>query len=61
MTIEVVPVSGGTPRPVIRADYEAYHPFLSPSGRWLYFQQNHKNLFRIPARRRTGGARLRRR
>jgi eukaryotic-like serine/threonine-protein kinase len=48
MTIETVPVSGGTPRTVIRADYEAYHPFFSPSERWLYFQQNHKNLFRIP-------------
>lgn len=24
------------------------HPFLSPSGRWLYFQRDHKNLYRVP-------------
>ena len=24
------------------------HPFFSPSGRWLSFQFEHKNLFRVP-------------
>src|SRR5262249_37618462 len=48
MTVAVVPISGGTPRVVIDAKYEAYHPFFSPSGRWLYFQPNHKNLYRVP-------------
>jgi Tol biopolymer transport system component len=47
MTFGVVPISGGTPRVVIPGTY-AYHPFFSPSGRWLYFQPDHKNLFRIP-------------
>jgi Tol biopolymer transport system component len=47
MTFGAVPISGGTPRAVIKGTY-AYHPFFSPSGRWLYFQPDHKNLFRIP-------------
>jgi Tol biopolymer transport system component len=32
----------------VTAPFEAYHPFFSPSGRWLYFQPNHKNLYRVP-------------
>jgi serine/threonine protein kinase len=47
LTFGAVPISGGTPRPVITGTL-AYHPFFSPSGRWLYFQHDHKNLFRIP-------------
>lgn len=48
MGVAAVPVAGGTPRFVATGPYEAYHPFFSPSGRWLYFQRGHKNLFRIP-------------
>jgi Tol biopolymer transport system component len=48
MGIAAVPVAGGAPHPVATAPYEAYHPFFSPSGRWLYFQPGHKNLFRVP-------------
>jgi eukaryotic-like serine/threonine-protein kinase len=48
MALEVVPISGGTPRKVVDAKYGGFHPSFSPSGRWLYFQPNHKNLFRIP-------------
>ncbi len=48
MKIMAVPVAGGTPRLVSTAPYEGYHPFFSPSGRWLYFQPGHKNLFRVP-------------
>jgi serine/threonine protein kinase/Tol biopolymer transport system component len=48
MTLMGVPVIGGTPRPISTAPYEAYHPFFSPSGRWLYFQPGHKNLYRVP-------------
>ena len=30
-------------------DGAAYHELnFSPSGRWLYFQPNHKNLYRVP-------------
>jgi Tol biopolymer transport system component len=32
----------------VTAPFEAYHPFFSPSGRWLYFQPDHKNLYRVP-------------
>jgi eukaryotic-like serine/threonine-protein kinase len=46
--LAAVPISGGTPRVVVPATYEAFHPFFSPSGRWLYFQHNHKNIFRVP-------------
>ncbi len=40
-------VVGGTPRTVATGSY-VYHPFFSPTGRWMYFQTGHKNLFRIP-------------
>lgn len=48
MRVAAVPVAGGTPRLVATGSYEAYHPFFSPSGRWLYFHPSHKNLFRVP-------------
>ncbi len=48
MSISAVPVAGGTPRAVPTGLYEGYHPFFSPSGRWLYFQPGHKDLFRVP-------------
>jgi len=35
-------------RVVVATPGEDYHPFFSPSGRWLYFEPNHKNLFRVP-------------
>jgi Tol biopolymer transport system component len=47
MNVAAVPVAGGTPRLVATGPY-GYHPFFSPSGRWLYFQPGHKNLFRVP-------------
>jgi hypothetical protein len=48
MALAAVPVAGGSPRAVVEKPYDAFHPFFSPSGRWLYFQQNHKNIFRVP-------------
>jgi Tol biopolymer transport system component len=48
MGLAAVPVAGGTPRLVSTGPYEAYHPFFSPSGRWVYFQPSHKDLFRVP-------------
>ena len=48
VNVAAVPVDGGSPRFVVTAPFEAYHPFFSPSGNWLYFQPNHKNLFRVP-------------
>jgi len=48
MNIMAVPMAGGTPRRVDIGPYDGYHPFFSPSGRWLYFQPGHKNLYRVP-------------
>jgi Tol biopolymer transport system component len=48
VNVAAVPVDGGSPRFVVTAPFEAYHPFFSPSGNWLYFQPNHKNLYRVP-------------
>jgi Tol biopolymer transport system component len=48
MRVEAIALPGGKPQPVATAGYEAYHPFFSPSGRWLYFQPDHKNLYRVP-------------
>jgi serine/threonine protein kinase/dipeptidyl aminopeptidase/acylaminoacyl peptidase len=46
--LEAVEIAGGTPRRVVTGTPEAYHPFFSPSGRWLYFQPSHGNLYRVP-------------
>jgi Tol biopolymer transport system component len=48
LALSAVPVAGGTSRVVLPASYDAYHPFFSRSGRWLYFQRSHKNIFRVP-------------
>ncbi|HEY6931682.1 MAG TPA: protein kinase, partial [Thermoanaerobaculia bacterium] len=48
MTLATVPIGGGTPRGVVDQKFDTFHPFFSSSGRWLYFQQNHKNIFRVP-------------
>jgi Tol biopolymer transport system component len=48
LALSAVPIAGGAPRIVVPGKFEAYHPFFSRSGRWLYFQRNHKNLFRVP-------------
>ncbi|MFN2632406.1 MAG: hypothetical protein ABR610_03225 [Thermoanaerobaculia bacterium] len=48
MRIAAIPSGGGTSRIVDTGSYDAYHPSFSPSGRWLYFQPDHKNLFRVP-------------
>jgi Tol biopolymer transport system component len=48
IVLAAVPLAGGTPRRIPTGTYEAYHPFFSPSGRWVYFQPAHKDLFRVP-------------
>ena len=39
---------GGQPRVVASTPRQDFHPFFSPSGRWVYFQPDHKNLYRVP-------------
>ncbi len=48
LALSAVPITGGTPQVVVAAAYDAFHPFFSLSGRWLYFQRNHKNILRVP-------------
>ena len=46
--IHIVPMFGGESRvPYPSAPFTG-HPFFSPSGRWLYFQLEHKNFYRVP-------------
>ncbi len=46
--VRAIPIEGGPSRVVVSTPRQDYHPFISPSGRWLYFQPDHKNLFRVP-------------
>jgi Tol biopolymer transport system component len=46
--IRAVPVGGGESRAVVTTPRYDYHPFFSPSGRWLYFGPDHKNIYRVP-------------
>jgi Tol biopolymer transport system component/predicted Ser/Thr protein kinase len=46
--VRAVPISGGPSQAIVETPREDYHPFVSPSGKWLYFQPDHKNLFRVP-------------
>jgi Tol biopolymer transport system component len=41
-------MDGGPSRTVVATPHEDAHPFLSPSGSWLYFQWDHKNIYRVP-------------
>ena len=46
--LRAVPTDGGPSRLVVATPRDDYHPSFSPSGRWLYFQPDHKNLARVP-------------
>jgi Tol biopolymer transport system component len=48
VNVRAVSISDGKSRAVVETPREDYHPFLSPSGKWLYFQPDHKNLYRVP-------------
>jgi Tol biopolymer transport system component len=41
-------VAGGETRTAVASSHQDYHPFISPSGKWLYFQLDHKNIYRVP-------------
>jgi serine/threonine protein kinase len=43
-----IPVAGGQWRVVAATPRQDFHPFFSPTGRWFYFQPDHKNLYRVP-------------
>ena len=46
--IMAAPLGGGPPRLVVATPKQDFHPSFAPSGRWLYFQEDHKNIYRIP-------------
>jgi serine/threonine protein kinase len=48
MDIRAISLAGGASRAIITSPYYDVHPFFSPSGRWLYFQRDHKNIYRVP-------------
>jgi serine/threonine protein kinase len=46
--LRAVPIDGGPSSVVVDTPRQDYHPSFSPSGKWLYFQPDHKNLYRMP-------------
>ena len=48
VNVRAVQSSGGPSRAIVETPREDFHPFVSPSGKWLYFQPDHKNLYRVP-------------
>jgi Tol biopolymer transport system component len=46
--LHAVSLEDGTSRIVVATSHQDYHPFVSPSGKWLYFQLDHKNIYRVP-------------
>ena len=47
LDVRAVKTSGGPSQAVLEATTLDSHPFVSPSGKWLYFQTDHKNLYRV--------------
>lgn len=48
MDIKAVSIDGGESISVVSTARQDFHPVFSPSGKWLYFQLDHKNIFRVP-------------
>ena len=46
--VKAVPTEGGESISVVATPRQDFHPFFSPSGKWVYFQLDHKNLYRVP-------------
>jgi eukaryotic-like serine/threonine-protein kinase len=46
--LRALPLADGESRFVVATSHQDYHPFVSPSGKWLYFQLDHKNIYRVP-------------
>ena len=46
--IRAVPIEGGESIEVVATPRQDFHPVFSPSGKWLYFQLDHKNIYRVP-------------
>jgi Tol biopolymer transport system component len=46
--VRVVGAGSTKSRVLVRSAHENMHPFFSRDLRWVYFQPNHKNVYRIP-------------
>ena len=46
--LHTIPTDGGEPKVVAAGPAQDYHPSVSPSGRWVYYLPDHKNLYRVP-------------
>jgi Tol biopolymer transport system component/predicted Ser/Thr protein kinase len=46
--IRAVQIEGGASRAVITTPRQDFHPLFSPSGKWMYFLLDHRNVYRIP-------------
>lgn len=46
--LHAVSTDGGATRVVVAGGAQDYHPWVSPSGRWVYYLPDHKNVYRVP-------------
>ena len=46
--VRVVPSNSTRSRVLVSNSRENFHPFFSRDSKWVYFQPDHKNLYRIP-------------
>jgi Tol biopolymer transport system component len=46
--VRVVAVGDTKSRTLVSSAHENGHPFFSADSRWVYFQPDHKNIYRIP-------------
>jgi Tol biopolymer transport system component len=46
--LRAMPLQGGTSIATVTSLHEDGHPFFSVDSKWLYYQRDHKNLFRVP-------------
>ena len=46
--IRAVSTDGGESISIVATPRQDFHPSFSPSGKWLYFQLDHKNIYRVP-------------
>ncbi|MCA1620534.1 MAG: serine/threonine-protein kinase [Acidobacteria bacterium] len=46
--VRAIPVEGGESRIVVDTRRQEFHPFVSPSGKWVYYTLDHGNIYRVP-------------
>ena len=46
--VRAVPIEGGQSQLIVGSPRQDFHPFFSPSGKWLFYTLDHKNIYRVP-------------